>query len=552
MDLVSTIRGVGHLSSQGKAGIIVPEGVIFQSTNAHKQLRQKLVDAGLWCVVSLPAGVFQPYSGVKTSILLIDKTLASKFNRIMFIKINSDGFDLTANRRPILQNDLPNATKLVQYCKKEIEAGHIRDNYYFPFDDEDHSISIAPLTYSFEKVDRINEESDITLNSSRYDRKEITENQRWPLVRIGDVFKTSSGGTPSKSNNEYYDGVIPWLGSGEIAKGHIKSSKNHISESGLKNSSAKLFPVNSVLIAMYGATVGQVGILDFESTTNQAVCAIFPKEDVAIPEYVYLLLKSYRAEFIKLSVGGAQPNISQTLIKDLEIPLPPIDIQRKIAHEIGGYQKTIDSARYIVNNYRPSIKTDEAWSVKALGDVSTFVRGPFGGSLKKDIFTDSGYAVYEQFNAIQDNFKRIRYFINQSKFDQMKRFELKPDDLIISCSGTMGRIAVAPQGLTPGIINQALLKLTPNTDVVLSEYLRRALETEEIQSKYFTDQAGSGIPNVPGVEILKGIPIPIPSLKAQNDIVEVLKDELKLIEANKTLIEIYKQKIKSVIDKVWD
>ena len=99
-------------------------------------------------------------------------------------------------------------------------------------------------------------------------------------------------------------------------------------------------------------------------------------------------------------------------------------------------------------------------NIKKLGDVCDFVRGPFGGSLKKSCFVESGYAVYEQ-HAIYDQFTDVRYFIDEAKFNEMKRFELKPNDLIMSCSGTMGKVAIVPQNIEKGIINQALLKLTP-------------------------------------------------------------------------------------------
>ena len=102
------------------------------------------------------------------------------------------------------------------------------------------------------------------------------------------------------------------------------------------------------------------------------------------------------------------------------------------------------------------------WDRKKLGDICGFVRGPFGGSLKKNIFKPEGYAVYEQQHAIYDQFDDIRYFIDEKKFNEMKRFELNSGDLIMSCSGTMGKIAIVPENIKKGIINQALLKLTPS------------------------------------------------------------------------------------------
>ncbi|MBD2429259.1 restriction endonuclease subunit S [Phormidium sp. FACHB-1136] len=135
--------------------------------------------------------------------------------------------------------------------------------------------------------------------------------KHWEVKCIGDVCETGAGGTPLKSNREYYEGgTIPWLLSGEVAQGEISESKNFITQSGLDNSSAKIFPVNTVLVAMYGATAGQVGILRFEAATNQAVCGIYPNEKL-IPEFIFYAMLSKQTELISKATGNAQPNISQ-------------------------------------------------------------------------------------------------------------------------------------------------------------------------------------------------------------------------------------------------
>jgi len=118
--------------------------------------------------------------------------------------------------------------------------------------------------------------------------------------------------------------------------------------------------------------------------------------------------------------------------------------------------------------------------LKKFGEVCDFVRGPFGGSLKKSCFVEEGYAVYEQQHAIYNQFSDIRYFVTEDKFNEMKRFELKPNDLIMSCSGTMGKVAIVPEGIKQGIINQALLKLTPK-DFLDIEYLKYWMSRTSIE-----------------------------------------------------------------------
>ncbi|MGO4891854.1 restriction endonuclease subunit S [Flavobacterium sp. W21_SRS_FM6] len=162
-----------------------------------------------------------------------------------------------------------------------------------------------------------------------------------------------------------------------------------------------------------------------------------------------------------------------------------------------------------------------SWPLVNLGDVCSFVRGPFGGALKKDSFVEDGFAVYEQQHAIYNQFTSIRYFIDEAKFSELKRFKLNPGDLIMSCSGTMGKIAIVPQDIKTGIINQALLKLTPSLKVDL-DYLKYWLESESFQFTLNDNTHGAAIKNVASVAVLKSIKIPLPPLNEQKRIAVIL------------------------------
>jgi type I restriction enzyme S subunit len=153
---------------------------------------------------------------------------------------------------------------------------------------------------------------------------------KYPIKFISEVADTTSGGTPSRGNVEYYNGEIPWLKSGELKDGIIEKAEEYITQKGLANSSAKLHPKNTLLLAMYGATAGRIGIAKMEVSTNQAVCALFPKENVT-REYLFWFLRQYRYKFIEISKGGAQPNISQSVINETKIPVPDIELQKKIS-----------------------------------------------------------------------------------------------------------------------------------------------------------------------------------------------------------------------------
>ena len=162
----------------------------------------------------------------------------------------------------------------------------------------------------------------------------------WEWKKLNDLCKTTSGGTPSRGNPGYFSGDIPWIKSGELNDGLITDSEEHITADAIESSNAKKLLKGTLLIAMYGATVGKLGILDIEAATNQAVCAIFPGE-LLNRNYLFWFLKSYRKDLIQASFGGAQPNISQALIRSIEVPIPfpdnkekSLDIQNRIVQRI--------------------------------------------------------------------------------------------------------------------------------------------------------------------------------------------------------------------------
>jgi type I restriction enzyme M protein len=502
---------MNHLKPKGRAGIIVPEGIIFQSGKAYKELRKNLVNDGLFAVVSLPAGVFNPYSGVKTSILFFDNEVAKKTKDLLFVKVTSDGYDLGAQRRKIEKDDLGDTgvilkgfreyvrtdqdketiesfisgsgkgfivskekiaetddynlsadryrvvsnfsnlkyetVKLGDICtiktgKKDVNQGNPDGEYPFftcarehtfsdsySFDTEalliagngdvghvqyfkgkfeayqrtyvlsdfkdnadikfiyyylsnklkpvlelqklgntmpyiklgmltDFAIPLPPLNVQKEIIEQIEvkqkaiEGAKQVIENLERERRYFgqslrkLENIEW--VKIGDILETSSGGTPLKNKSEYYiNGTIPWLKSGEVNQGFIYQVEEKITELGMKNSSAKLFPVNTVVIAMYGATAGKVGLLKIETTTNQAVCGVYPN-DRFLPEFLYFYLRTLTGEMVRLSGGGAQPNISQTIIKNLDIPLVDISKQEVLVAKALEQENIIESNKKLI------------------------------------------------------------------------------------------------------------------------------------------------------------------------------------------------------------
>ncbi|EJP6840197.1 restriction endonuclease subunit S [Campylobacter coli] len=180
--------------------------------------------------------------------------------------------------------------------------------------------------------------------------------QGWEWKNLGEIANTSSGGTPSRNKKEYWEnGNIKWLKSGELNDGYIDFIEENITEEAIKNSSAKIFQKGTLLIAMYGATAGKLGILNLDSTTNQAICAFLHKDKNIkfLEKFLFYFLFFLRDKIIKDSFGGAQPNINQTYIKNLQIPLPPIKEQEQIASHLDELSSHVKNLK---QNYQAQIK----------------------------------------------------------------------------------------------------------------------------------------------------------------------------------------------------
>lgn len=532
-----------HLNPNGRAGIIVPEGVIFQSGIAYKELRKMLVDNYLYAVVSLPSGIFNPYSGVKTSILLMDKELAKKRNGILFVKIDNDGFNLGAQRNAVKGGQLEEAIKII---------------HDFATDGELQSIlpSIAHIVHKTE----IAKNGDYNLSGERY-KSAIIISSHFNMVPLSDekIFTIISGGTPSSTNEKYWNGEINWatlvdLPSTQLVS-YIYSTVRKITNEGLKNSSAKLLPVNSIFVSTR-ATIGRIAINKIECSTNQGFKNIIINNfEKANSYFVALMMTNLIDKMNSMASGGTFKELSTSNFKTLEIPLPPLPIQEEIVAEIEGYQKIIDGAKMVVENYKPKIDIDPEWEMVELGSLLSEDRyslkaGPFGSSIKKEFYVEKGYKVYGQEQVIADDLSIGNYYIDEKKYQELNSCKINANDILISLVGTVGKVSIVPLEFEKGIINPRLIKITLNGSKMTHEYFKYYFKSESILKQIKQQVGGVTMPVLNG-KILKALIFPLPPLETQRQIVAEIEKEQALVKASKQLIQIFEQKIKDRIAKVW-
>jgi len=338
-----------HLMPNGRAGIIVPEGIIFQSQNAYKQLRKMLVEEYLVAVVSLPAGVFNPYAGVKTSILILDKSLAKRTNTIAFFKVENDGFGLGAQRREIDKNDLPQAHAEIGEYLRRLRAGE---------QVEDFQTTLG----LFVPKEKIAANGDYNLSGERYGDQTHQLQTRWPTVSLGEICTFMTGGTPTSTVAEYYEnGTVPWLVSGDIHGFEIWDCEKRITQKAVENSNARVLPKDSVLIALngQGKTRGTVALLRMEGATcNQSLVAITPSQPTsALVEFIFWVLRSMYADIRALTGDTERSGLNMPILKSIQIPLPPLEVQKELVAEIEGYQNEIAHLEQDIIGKRNAIQT---------------------------------------------------------------------------------------------------------------------------------------------------------------------------------------------------
>lgn len=530
-----------HLTTNGRAGVIVPEGIIFQSGKAYKSLRKKLVDQNyLYAVVSLPAGIFQPYSGVKTSILLMDKNLAKKKDEIFFVKIRNDGYDLGAQRRPIDKNDLLKALEILLKYRQSLQDGR-----ECSFSEEEGKISHIVLK------SRISENGDYNLSGDRYIENTQVKNIDCKWVKIEEICDLVRGSSPRPKNDpKYYGGNVQRLMISDVTRDgmYVTPSLDFLTEEGAKLS--RPMKKGEVVMAVSG-NPGLPAILNVDACIHDGFVGFRNLIPEVLPEFLYFCLLHEKEVNNSQSVGAVFKNLTTSQIKEFEIPLLSLHIQKKIISEIESYQKIVNGAKQVVESYKPKIERDENWDLIELGNEEFFIIES-GGTPSSKISEfwngDIKWVTLEDIppkNIITEIYDTKRT-ITELGLSKSSAKILPKNSILISSRATIGRIGISRTELAT---NQGFKNIViKNVDLVDEIFLALTISgmVDEIKSL----ATGGTFCEISKSSLAK-IKVPLPSIEIQKHIVDQIKKEQELVESNKKLIEIFEDKIRAKIADLW-
>ena len=389
----------------------------------------------------------------------------------------------------------------------------------------------------------------------------------WQIKKLGEVCKTTSGGTPSRKNKNYYSGTIPWVKSGELDRGIIFDTEEKITEEAIKNSSAKIFPKGTLLIALYGATIGKLAFLGVDATTNQAVCGIYENENI-ISKYLYYFLLFNKPKLVQQGVGGAQPNISQTILKDLDLPIPPLETQHAIVSKIEELFSELDkgiaelkTAQQQLKTYRQSVlksafegkltnenvkhgELPDGWKSKSLKDLVLKVE-----KVKRKEVDENEGLIYLDIGGINNNSNRIENYIKYFWKDAPSRAQqiVKQNDILFSTVRTyMKNIAIVDKEIYNNQIASSGFTVLRADSCVNYKYIYYNTISDVFLNPLNELQTGTSYPAVRDSDVLsQTINLPL-SPEEQHRIVQEIESRLSVADKMEQSIQESLQKAEAL------
>lgn len=391
--------------------------------------------------------------------------------------------------------------------------------------------------------------------------KEDVLPEGWVKTTLEYLGKWGSGGTPNRKYKEYYEGDISWVKTGDLGEKYLFKSSEYISKLGLKNSSAKMFPKGAIVLAMYGATIGKVSILDIEASTNQACAVIIPNENIDT-EFLYYFLLSQKDIFIKKGKGGAQPNISQAIIKEHDINLPPLPEQQYLSQkltalgdEVAQTKQRLEAISALLKQFRQSVLADAvtgrlmeiAPRMTKMSDIAKFQNG---FAFNSEDFSKSGEWQVFRLGNIRDGFlfyENKPVFISEKLAKTQEKFIPKVGDSLISMTGTRFKqdygFACMVEKDEKILVNQRVGRIIPIKDKIIPKFLNLSLRSEQFRQQFFKGETGGVNQGNVGSKHIMSISINLPTLEQQTQIVQKVETYFALADEIETQVKTALEKV---------
>lgn len=519
-----------HLNLNGKAGVIVPEGIIFNNQVAYKNLRKKLVESCLIAVVSLPQGIFIKPGGkgnVKTGVLIFDKELAKKTKDVLFVKISNDGFDLGAQRRVIDKNDLPLALEIIKKYKSALKNGK-------DFTLGKNEKEIAHIVAK----EKIAETGDYNLTGERY--KKIVEqvNQKWQSVKVSEIIDLNFG-TRITKKNDFGSKYPVYGGGGESFRTDECNRENEMVIS--------RFAMSELCVRF---VAGKFFMLDSGFTYS-----IKPeKEKEVLKGYIDRYFLSKQSVIYNCSRGNAQKNLDVNRFKDLMIPLPPIEVQKEIVEQIEVKQNAIDHAKAIIQNlererryFGQAIRKLKGVEIMKLSDVCEINRKT---AEPTKLFGKDAFA-YIDISSVENGTGNLNYenMILSSKAPSRARRIIQNGDVLLSTVRPNLKAFAYLENLPSKALASTGFAVLTAKENVSAKYVFHLLFADDLQNQMAGRMGKGSYPSI-NQDDVEQLSIPLPTLEVQNKLVAEAEKEQQIINANKQLIEIYEQKISDVLSEI--
>lgn len=354
---------------------------------------------------------------------------------------------------------------------------------------------------------------------------------------LGEIAEVVSGATPKTGDEQLWGGDILWATPADLSQldgPYISSTPRAITEAGLKSCAAKILPAGSVLLSSR-APIGHVAINTVPMATNQGFKSLIPRLDVVDAKYLYHWLRANTAYLQSLGNGATFKEISKSVVSKVEVPLPPLDDQRRIASILDQADTLRVRRRRVLSeldvvaesifhsmfgSFAGKFLTVEEVAAPAKGSIRT---GPFGSQLLHGEFVDEGIAVLGLDNVVGNRFSwKERRFITPEKYEQLRRYTVHPGDVLISIMGTCGRCVVVPTDVGTAINTKHICAITLNREIVLPEFVRAAFLWHPRARQHLTQRTKGSIMDGLNMGIVKEMPLPVPQLDDQHKFVATL------------------------------